>query len=171
MQNYFIYKNWNNFPHKQSDASGTRDCWAVSFGDSYNNHERCVCAGYDNGDIRLFDLRILRLRWESNVRNGVCSLETNNKYERLQKLVASTTFGGINVFDFDNESMNNGQSTVSCISKMDADEIPAIQRNHVNTAGTKEVLASTIWCVRHLPHNRNIFATCGGSGNVRIWHR
>lgn len=106
------------------------------------------------------------------MRNGVCSLETNNKYQRLQKLVASTTFGGINVFDFDNESSGDSdQPTVSCISKMDADEMPAIQRNHVNADNTKEALASTIWCVRHLPHNRNIFATCGGSGNVRIWHK
>ncbi|KAG4076788.1 hypothetical protein HA402_009134, partial [Bradysia odoriphaga] len=28
----------------------TRDCWCVAFGDSYNNDERAVCAGYDNGD-------------------------------------------------------------------------------------------------------------------------
>lgn len=101
----------------------------------------------------------------------MCSLETNNKNERLQKLIASTTFGGINVFDFSNKSTDDDQSTVSCISKMDADEIPAIQRNHGTAEHTKEVVASTIWCVRHLPQNRNIFATSGGSGNVRIWHR
>lgn len=133
-----------------------------------------MCAGYDNGDIRLFDLRNLRVRWQSNVRNGVCSLETNNKNERLQKLIASTTFGGINVFDFSNKSTDDDQPTVSCISKMDADENhenPAIQRNHATAENTKEVVASTIWCVRHLPQNRNIFATSGGSGNVRIWHR
>lgn len=129
-----------------------------------------MCAGFDNGDIRLFDLRILRLRWQSNVRNGVCSLETNNKYGRLQKLVASTTFGGINVFDFSNESADD-QSTVSCISKMDADEMPIIQRTHLKADHAKEAVASTIWCVRHVPQNRNIFATCGGSGNIRMWHR
>lgn len=115
----------------------------------------------------MFDLRILRLRWESNVRNGVCCLETNNKYEPLQKLVASTTFGGLNVFDF---SDSNDKSPVSCISKMDADELPAIQRNHISEKHSKEV-TPTIWCVRHLPQNKNIFATCGGSGNLRIWLR
>lgn len=106
------------------------------------------------------------------MRNGVCSLEADHKYQPLRKLVASTTFGGINVFDFDNNSTDeHNQPTVSCISKMDADELPAIQRNHANAESTKGALASTIWCVRHLPHNRNIFATCGGSGNVRIWHK
>lgn len=149
------------------NGGATRDCWSVAFGDSFNGNERCVCAGYDNGDIRVFDLRILRLRWQSNVRDGVCSLETNNKYEPLQKLVASTTFGGLNLFDF---SSGDDQSQVSCISKLDADELPSIQRNHINDKHSKEI-TPTIWCVRHLPQNRNIFATCGGSGNVRIWHR
>lgn len=34
-----------------------RDCWAVAFGDMYNDEERALLAGYDNGDIKLFDLR------------------------------------------------------------------------------------------------------------------
>jgi hypothetical protein len=39
------------------------DCWAVgyyfyvSFGNSFNNDERCIAAGYDNGDLKIFDLR------------------------------------------------------------------------------------------------------------------
>lgn len=78
------------FYFKQNQNS-SRDCWSVAFGDSHNKDERCVCAGFDNGDIRVFDLRTLQIRWESNVRNGVCGLETNNKYEPLQKLVASKT--------------------------------------------------------------------------------
>lgn len=102
------------------------------------------------------------------MRNGVCALETNNKYEPLQKLVATTTFGGLNVFDFGTGAKE--QSEVSCVSKTDADELPSIQRNHVNDNSFKEIVP-TIWCVRHLPQNRNIFATCGGSGNLRIWRR
>jgi hypothetical protein len=34
------------------------DCWAVAFGNSYNDEERCVLAGYDNGDVKMFDLRM-----------------------------------------------------------------------------------------------------------------
>lgn len=30
-----------------------------------------MCAGYDNGDIKLFDLKNMSLRWETNVKNGV----------------------------------------------------------------------------------------------------
>lgn len=48
-----------------------RDCWTVAFGNSYNDSERCVCAGYDNGDVKLFDLRTMTQRWETNVKSGV----------------------------------------------------------------------------------------------------
>ena len=40
-------------------------------GHAHNAHDRYVCAGYDNGDIKLFDLRKMAVRWETNVKNGV----------------------------------------------------------------------------------------------------
>lgn len=40
-------------------------------GNAYNQEERVVCAGYDNGDIKLFDLKTMSLRWETNIKNGV----------------------------------------------------------------------------------------------------
>ena len=46
----------------------------VFLGNAYNAHDRCVCAGYDNGDIKLFDLKNMSLRWENNVKNGVSAL-------------------------------------------------------------------------------------------------
>lgn len=39
-----------------------RDCWCVAFGNSYNDEERCVLAGYDNGDVKMFDLRMNKVR-------------------------------------------------------------------------------------------------------------
>ena len=35
------------------DESAARDCWCVAFGNSYNDQERVVVAGYDNGDVKL----------------------------------------------------------------------------------------------------------------------
>lgn len=40
-------------------------------GHAFNDQNRCVCAGYDNGDIKLFDLRNMSLQWEKNIKNGV----------------------------------------------------------------------------------------------------
>lgn len=54
-----------------AEGETRRDCWTVAFGNSYNDTERCVCAGYDNGDIKMFDMRKMTCRWETNVKNGV----------------------------------------------------------------------------------------------------
>lgn len=51
-----------------------RDCWTVAFGNSFNDVERIVVAGYDNGDLKMFDLRTMSLRWECNLKNGVRTL-------------------------------------------------------------------------------------------------
>lgn len=34
----------------------------MAFGNSHNDDERCVLAGYDNGDVKLFDLRTNKVR-------------------------------------------------------------------------------------------------------------
>jgi WD40 repeat protein len=40
-----------------AEGETARDCWTVAFGNSFSDSERCVCAGYDNGDVKLFDMR------------------------------------------------------------------------------------------------------------------
>lgn len=34
---------------------------------------------------------------------------------------------------------------------------------------TEKAHKSTIWTVRHLPQNRDVFITCGGSGSLNLW--
>ena len=43
----------------------------IPTGNTYTEAERVVAAGYDNGDIKLFDLRSMSVRWETNIKNGV----------------------------------------------------------------------------------------------------
>lgn len=57
-----------------TEGTTARDCWAVAFGNSYNSEERIVAAGYDNGDIKLYDLKNMSVRWSKCVKNGVNSL-------------------------------------------------------------------------------------------------
>ena len=54
-----------------AEGETRRDCWCVAFGNSFSDVERCVCAGYDNGDVKMFDLRTMTQRWETNIKNGV----------------------------------------------------------------------------------------------------
>ncbi|XP_063831485.1 dynein axonemal assembly factor 10 [Ostrinia nubilalis] len=124
-----------------------RDCWAVGFGNSFNDSERIVVAGYDNGDLKMFDLRTMSLRWECNLKNGVCFAEFDRKDIPMNKLVATTLEGKFHVFDVRTQNPAKGFAQV-----MD------------NT--TK---SGTIWVARHLPQNRDIFITCAGNGQVTLW--
>ncbi|KAF6321935.1 WD repeat domain 92 [Rhinolophus ferrumequinum] len=123
-----------------------RDCWTVAFGNAYNQEERVVCAGYDNGDIKLFDLRNMSLRWETNIKNGVCSLEFDRKDISMNKLVATSLEGKFHVFDMRTQHPTKGFASVS-------------EKAH----------KSTVWQVRHLPQNRELFLTAGGAGGLHLW--
>ncbi|KAA8583539.1 hypothetical protein FQN60_014747 [Etheostoma spectabile] len=123
-----------------------RDCWTVAFGHAFNDQDRCVCAGYDNGDIKLFDLRNMSLRWETNIKNGVCCVEFDRKDISMNKLVATSLEGKFHVFDMRTQHPTKGFASVS-----------------------EKANKSTIWQVRHLPQNRDIFMTAGGAGNLHLW--
>ncbi|XP_065256736.1 dynein axonemal assembly factor 10 isoform X2 [Emys orbicularis] len=123
-----------------------RDCWTVAFGNAYNQEERVVCAGYDNGDIKLFDLKTMSLRWETNIKNGVCSVEFDRKDINMNKLVATSLEGKFHVFDMRTQHPTKGFASIS-------------EKAH----------KSTMWQVRHLPQNRDIFITSGGAGSLHLW--
>lgn len=53
------------------EGTTARDCWSVAFGNSYNSEERIVVAGYDNGDIKMYDLKTMSVRWSKCIKNGV----------------------------------------------------------------------------------------------------
>ncbi|XP_076025404.1 dynein axonemal assembly factor 10-like [Genypterus blacodes] len=123
-----------------------RDCWTVAFGHAFNDQDRCVCAGYDNGDIKLFDLRNMSVRWETNIKNGVCCVEFDRKDIGMNKLMATSLEGKFHIFDMRTQHPTKGFASVSA-----------------------KAHKSTIWQVRHLPQNREIFMTAGGAGSLHLW--
>lgn len=128
-----------------------RDCWTVSFGGSYNDHERLISAGYDNGDVKVFDLRTNKMLWEINQKNGICGLEFDRKDIKPNKLVCTTLESSITVFDMKVKQTINKQNKQRYASL------------------TKKGHGSTVWGCRHLPQNRDIFATYGGNGGLNIY--
>ncbi|CAL8258789.1 unnamed protein product [Lota lota] len=128
------------------EGEAKRDCWTVAFGHAFNEQDRCVCAGYDNGDIKLFDLRNMAVRWETNIKNGVCCVEFDRKDIPMNKLVATSLEGTFHVFDMRTQHPTKGFASVA-------------EKGH----------KSTIWQVRHLPQNRDVFMTAGGAGNLHLW--
>ncbi|XP_069673534.1 dynein axonemal assembly factor 10 [Periplaneta americana] len=129
-----------------AEGDARRDCWTVAFGNSYNSEERIVCSGYDNGDIKMFDLKTMSLRWETNVKNGVCGIEFDRKDIPMNKMIATTLESKFCVFDVRTQHSKKGFAYL-----------------------TEKAHKSTIWLGRHLPQNRDIFATCGGAGSLCLW--
>lgn len=140
-------------------ASSSRECWSVAFGDSYDNEERSVCAGYDNGDVKMFDLRKMRVRWETNVKNGICGIEFDRKDIRMNKVAVTTLEGGLHVYDVRALHSSKGFASVS-----EKDAGRSLGHN-----GIIEGARATVWNVKHLPQNRDVFVTCGGTGSIRLW--
>jgi len=72
------------------EGQSARDCWTVAFGNSFSDDDRCIAAGYDNGDVKLFDLRTNSMRYETNVSNGVTNIEFDRKDIEMNKMGVCT---------------------------------------------------------------------------------
>lgn len=132
---------------KPGEGVEARDCWAVAFGNAHENDERCVAAGYDNGDVKLFDLRAGKARWEKNVGNGVCGLEFDRKSIRMNKLAVSCLESQLHFFDMRTQHPSKGFCSTTETAPGDA----------------------TVWNTRFLPQNREVSAVLGGPGSIFLY--
>lgn len=146
------------------EGQAKRDCWSVAFGtrrsgesndddggNSTVHRRRVLAAGYDNGDLKLFDLRQMSPYLETNVKHGICSLDFGeNEVESL--VVASTANGDLHV-----RSLTDTVGDFAC----GAEKAGTWQR--------KTGHDSTVWRVSHLPQNHEIFMTAGGDGSLSLW--
>lgn len=123
-----------------------RDCWAVAFGNSYNADERCIVAGYDNGDIKMLDLRMQKMLWETNVSNGVVGIQFDRKDIEMNKMIVTTLESTFRVYDMRTQHEEDGFAYL-----------------------THKAHKSTVWCGKHLPQNRDIFMTTGGNGTLNLY--
>jgi len=130
-----------------AEGEEKRDCWTVAFGNSFTQDDRVVAAGYDNGDLKLFDLRAMALQWETNLKNGICSLQFDRKDIEMNKMAATTLESKFHVFDMRTQHPQEGFAY-----------------------RTEKAHKSTIWLARHLPQNRDVFMTLGGNGSLNLWN-
>ena len=121
-----------------------RDCWTVKFGNSFDPQNRVIAAGYDNGDVKLFDMRTSKMLHEFNVSNGVCDLEFDRPNIEMNKLIVSSLEGRVRVYDLRTLHSPLGYAYVE-----------------------ERVSAGTIWTSRSLPQNREVFVS-GGAGELAL---
>ncbi len=122
------------------------ECWDVAFGNAFSVEDRNVVAGYDNGDVKMFDLKMNMLKWETNLKNGICSVEFDRKDVAMNKLVVTTLESKLHVFDLKTLHPELGYTGLSEVAHN-----------------------STVWGAKHLPQNRDIFLSLGGNGSVNLY--
>ncbi|OAF71462.1 hypothetical protein A3Q56_00755 [Intoshia linei] len=131
-----------------------RDCWSIAFGNNSNELDKVVAAGFDNGDLKLFDLRTLKILYEKQFKNGICSVQFDRPDIQMNKLVATTLESKIHLFNCNlfKGGINSIDSNIKKLPHL-------VEKAH----------KSTVWCVKHLPQNRDVFVTTGGNGTINLW--
>ena len=117
------------------------ECWTVRFCDCGFNKK--VGIGYDNGDIKIYDLRMDKIFFGENLKKGVCNIEFDKKNIPINKMIVTTLDSKFYLYDFTNYFHNQ---------KKLYDE--------VNT---------TIWGAKFLPQKRDMFVSLGGDGNLNLY--
>ena len=59
-----------------------------------------------SGDVKLFDLRFGKVRWQTNVHNGVCGVEFDRKDIEVKRTMNNNTYNNNNRNNNDNDSDN-----------------------------------------------------------------
>lgn len=77
------------------------------------NEDRIITAGYDNGELKMFDLRANKMKWESKVSHGICSMEFDRKDIDMNKLLVTTLEGQFHVYDLRTFNEKAGFATLS----------------------------------------------------------
>lgn len=122
------------------------EAWCVGFGNSFADDERMIMAGYDNGDVKLFNMKSNMLEWETNLQNGVCGLEFDRKDILMNKAVATTLEGKFHLFDLRTFNSVDGYTGLA-----------------------EKTNAGTIWGIKHIPQNRDLFMIQGGNGHGSLY--
>ena len=123
-----------------------KQCWTVcqSQQTSDNSQQHFVAAGFDNGDIKVFDVRNSKIAWETSLSRGISKLTVinmNNDNPSDIKLLAGTVQGRLYSW-----SLNKPEETPQQL----------------------QLDKSTIWEAQKLSNNKNLVVTALGSGAMTL---
>ncbi|KAI1317682.1 hypothetical protein EDD11_007988 [Mortierella claussenii] len=127
------------------------EVWCVAVGSAHGTDDLMITAGYDNGDLRVMDIRMRKVVFETNINHGVCAVEFDRRQGKAQSLVATTVEGALHSFDTVNGQFKEPGATV--------EEVVAVRSGD----------DSTLWQSRHIPQRPEMFAVTDGGGNIHLY--
>ncbi|MES1901870.1 MAG: WD repeat-containing protein 92 [Paramarteilia canceri] len=146
-------------PESDNHSQKPRDCWALAFGGSFNSDCRYLSCGFDNGDVKVFDLRSLSLFTSYKSANGVCSLSFDRKSIDINKLYVGTLENSVLVID-----LLSGN-----LKKLENDDFLTVIKGKKYKFACDQKGQTTIWKVLPLPQSREILISSSGDGSMSVW--
>ena len=86
------------------------------------------------------------IKWDTNLKNGICYIEFDRKDTQMNKLAVTTLESKVHIFDLKTLHPELGYAALSEVAHN-----------------------STIWGVKHLPQNRDLFVSLGGNGGMNLY--
>ncbi|KAH0572655.1 WD domain, G-beta repeat-containing protein [Spironucleus salmonicida] len=118
----------------------TPECWSVALGGATSTSDRYLATGFDSGDLKMIDLRMMKVAYEHHFSNGICSLDFDRQDTKLNKLYIGTLEGHTYTMD-----------------------LAVLNENTPITDFKPWADSSTVWQVKSNPFNRDTFLATAGS--------
>lgn len=131
---------------KPGSGKKSPECWAVAWGGVHGPEDRTVVSGYENGDVKMWDLRAGAVTWEQGHSAGITGLSFDVKDSGLNRLMVTGLEGLLNVYELTTKHPKEGYAYVTDTTHS----------------------ATTVWFARSMPQNPSVFATSEGHG-LRLW--
>ena len=136
------------------------ECWTVSYGDIEMGKK--IGIGYDNGDIKIFDLRMDKIFFGENLKNGICSIEFDKKNIPLNRMIVTTLGSKFYLYDLNNlNNLNYTNNNYNSIENKDAKN-PVYKKLYVENK-------TQLWGAKFLPQEKNMFVSLGGNGSLNLY--
>lgn len=112
----------------------------------------------------------------------VCGVEFDRKDIEMNKLVCTTLESQFKVFDMRTYHPKEGYEGLT--QKVPGMGVTGLGNRQTSLArigchliglwgngflSDEQAHKSTVWCVRHLPQNRDVWMTTGGNGSLALW--
>jgi len=85
------------------EGNEKKDCWSVSA----SSNGKYIASGFNNGDVRIFDITAGKVFWETTLPRGVTSLHFTTG-DKLDKLTASIVGGTVSIWDLQTRHRSQG---------------------------------------------------------------
>ncbi|KAM9950843.1 hypothetical protein ACTFIT_008841 [Dictyostelium discoideum] len=136
----------NSSPISTFEQTNKSNCWSICTND--NN----IIAGFENGDLNIYNLKTNSIQSTTKLNGGICSIDSNDRSNILNQFLITTNKSFISIASFNNNNNNNIEFKDYEINKE-----------------PNQTIWSGIYSPWNKKDNENIFTIAQGDGSVSMY--